>query len=68
MHSIVMPGGAEIVAVEDASGWDDDGSRRLAALAVASLVLLVLGGGLLWIAQADAVFLHILSAGLPGCY
>ena len=67
MHSIVMPGSAEIVAVEDASGWDD-GSRRLAALAVASLVLLVLGGGLLWIAQADAVFLHILSAGLPGCY
>ena len=50
------------------AGGDAAGSPRLAAVALASVALLILGAGLLWFAHADTVFLDIVSAGLPGCF
>ena len=45
------------------------GSSRLVPAAAAGVtLLLLLGAGLLWASCADAVFLDIVTAAMPGCF
>ena len=44
------------------------GSSRLVPAAAAGVTLLLLGAGLLWASCADAVFLDIVTAAMPGCF